>query len=230
MVIFAVKTVKISLNNIKMKQIKTYLVGLLLAFACVATMQAQSFSYGVVAGMNLTKLKLSGSVSDAVAYSSDNKAGWYIGPKVALNTVIGLGFDASLQYSQRKLSITQENTVSQSTQNKTYRTIEIPVNIRYNIGLGKIAGVYVSTGPQFGFALQNMSWSNVGNNFDRSNMNTTWNIGAGVRLLGHLEVGLGYNFALGSAGKILGDYEGTSTDSELKYKTNTFQVQVAYMF
>ena len=65
-------------------------------------------------------------------------------------------------------------------------------------------------------------------------MNTTWNIGAGVRLFKHLEASVGYNFALSKAGKAifnnLGGSTGNSDDYELKYKTNTFQLQVAYMF
>lgn len=225
-----------------MKKAKTLCVALLLAMAGGVAAQAQSFSYGIVAGLNLTKLKYSGNMKEN--FSSDNKAGWYVGPKVAFNTVIGIGIDAALEYSERNLSITNDaydelgldgNYVA-ATQTKTYRTFEIPVNVRYNIGFGKKAGVYVATGPQFGFALQNMKWNKVctGGNFSKQNMNVTWNIGAGLRLLNHLEVGIGYNMALGKAGKAIwktvGGSTGESTDAELNYKTNTFQVQLAYMF
>lgn len=225
-----------------MKKITTLCLVLVLTLVGAMQMQAQSFSYGITAGYNLTKLKLSGNMKES--FSSDNKPGWFIGPKVAFNTALGIGIDASLQYSQRKLNITQPVYYDASTgtefggtaQSKTYRTLEIPINLRYNIGLGKIAGVYVFTGPQFGFAFKNMKWSNLGSgtNFSKENMNTTWNIGAGVRLMKHLEASIGYNFALGKAGKAifnnLGGETGNSQDAELKYKTNTFQVQVAYMF
>lgn len=213
-----------------MKKIPSLCLALLLALFTAAPASAQTFDWGIVAGMNLTKLKLSGNAKEN--FKSNNRTGWYVGPKIALNTAIGFGIDAALEYSQRELEIDNRTT----TENETYRTLEIPVNLRYNIGLGKKAGVYIATGPQFGFALKNMSWSNVGTgtNFDRNNMNTTWNIGAGLRLLNHLEVGVGYNFALGKAGKAIwegvSDTSGNSTDYELEYKTNTFQVQVAYMF
>lgn len=220
-----------------MKKFSALCLSLLLAFAGL-TAKAQKFSYGIVAGYDLTKVKYSGDMKNN--FSSDNKSGWYVGPKFVLSTAIGLGVDASLQYSQRKLNITQEgyydgneilNNVSQS---QTYRTIEIPINLRYSIGLGSSASVFAYTGPQFGFALQNMKFDKLGNNFSRENLNTTWNIGAGVRLLKHLEASVGYNFAIGKAGKAIlhgvGIYEGESQDLELKYKTNTFQVQLAYMF
>lgn len=203
----------------------------LLVMAATLTAQAQSFSYGITAGLNLSKLKLSGSAKSTLGsnISSDNRAGWFIGPKVEFNTVIGLGLDAALEYSQRKLNIT--NDISKTSESETYRTIEVPINLRYNIGFGKKLGVYIATGPQFGFALQNMKWGNLGtgNNFSKNNMNTTWNVGAGVRVLSHLEAGIGYNFALGKIGKSYVT-EGTSDDYQLEYKTNTFQVQLTYLF
>lgn len=215
-----------------MNLIKKTLASLLLIFACTLMAKAQSFSYGITAGYDLTKMTLSGSAKDN--FSTDNKAGWFVGLKVAFNTVFGIGIDASLQYSQRNLTLagldTNGNAASQS---EKYRTLEIPINLRYNIGLGKIAGIFFYTGPQFGFALGNMSWSKfgTGNNFEKENMNTTWNVGAGVRLLKHLEANIGYNFALSKAGKAMfSNWQGTSTDKELKFKTNTFQVQIAYMF
>lgn len=220
-----------------MKKFSALCLSLLVAFAGL-TAKAQKFSYGIVAGYDLTKVKYSGDMKNN--FSSDNKSGWYVGPKFVFSTVMGLGVDASLQYSQRKLNITQEgyydgneilNNVSQS---QTYRTIEIPINLRYSIGLGSSASVFAYTGPQFGFALQNMKFDKLSNNFSRENLNTTWNIGAGVRLFKHLEASVGYNFALGKAGKAIlngvGVNEGESQDLELKYKTNTFQVQLAYMF
>lgn len=220
-----------------MKKISTFCIALLLAFVGTVAAQAQSFSYGITAGYNLTKLTFSGSAKGH--FSSDNKPGWFIGPKVEFNTVIGLGMDASLQYSQRKLNIC-ENMYEASddildNRSETYRTIEIPINVRYNVGLGKMASVFVYTGPQFGFPLQSMTWDDfgTGSNFSKEKMNTTWNIGAGVRLLKHLEANVGYNFALSKAGSAILNNFGVETGSGkslMKYRTNTFQVQVAYMF
>lgn len=205
-----------------------------LTLAGVGTASAQKFSYGLTAGLNLSKVHFSGNGKSN--YSSDNRAGWYFGPKVEFNTVLGIGIDAALEYSQRKLNFNGAvEGQTASSESETYRTIEIPVNLRYNIGLGSVAGVYVSTGPQFGFALGNMKWSNVGSgdNFSKQNLNTTWNIGAGVRLAKHLEIGVGYNFAMGKVGKAVWNQigpNGESQDYQIKYKTNTFQVQAAYLF
>lgn len=215
-----------------MNTIKKLFATCLFILASILAANAQSFSYGITAGYDLTKMTLSGTAKEN--FSSDNKAGWFVGPKIVFSTVLGVGIDASLQYSQRDLTLTSEDWYGTPTsQSEKYRTIEIPINVRYNIGLGKIAGIFFYTGPQFGFALGNMKWSKFGTgaNFEKENMNTTWNIGAGVRLLKHLEANIGYNFALGKAGKAMfSNWQGTSNDQELKFKTNTFQVQIAYMF
>lgn len=215
-----------------MKHLKVLFLAAFLLLAGVSGAKAQTFDFGIVAGMNMTKLNLSGAKANL---SSSNRAGWYVGPKVYFNTVIGLGLNAALQYSERDLYI--ENNTLNEGQSKKYRTFEIPVNVRYNIGLGKKLGVYVSTGPQFGFALQSMSWDNfgTGNNFDRSNLNTSWNIGAGLRVANHFELGVGYNMSLGHTGKailnnIAGVPVGYDNSPELRYRTNTFQVELAYIF
>ena len=205
-----------------MKGMKIRLAVLLLSLGVIAPAAAQKFQWGLTGGLNLSKMKVSGDLETVRQFDSANRTGWYIGPKVAFSTILGIGFDAAVEYSQRDLEINNET--------EAYRTLEIPINLRYNIGLGDAAAIYVATGPQFGFALKNMAWSQtVATNFSKNNVNTTWNVGAGVRLLKHLEVGLGYNFAIGKVGKAIVP-TGDSRDVELEYKANTFQVQVAYLF
>ncbi len=188
---------------------------------------AQKLTWGITGGLNLSKLKVYGDATGNTGnFSSDNRNGWFIGPSVQLGTPLGIGLDAAVEYSQRRLNITYDDNV----ENKTYRSIEIPVNVSYAIGLGKMASVYIATGPQFGFALNQMKWSNVGSgsNFSRQNLNTTWNVGAGIRLLSRLDVGIGYNFGFHKTGKYTISKvlpTGDSQNYDLKYKTNTFQVK-----
>lgn len=56
---------------------------------------------------------------------------------------------------------------------------------------------------------------------------TTFNVGAGVKLLRHIQVGLNYNFGISKMAKTVSeDYEGP----EINMKKNTWQVSLAYMF
>ena len=66
---------------------------LLLTFAW-ATPASAELKFGVVGGLNLSKMSFSGG--DKGLLSSDNRCGWYIGPKAQFTLpLIGLGLDAS---------------------------------------------------------------------------------------------------------------------------------------
>lgn len=198
---------------------------LMTAMACTTTnAAAQGVKFGVVGGMNLTKLRISSNAPGAGIFDSANQTGWYVGGKMVLSSRIGLGADVALEYSKRMLDINDDNTASHS--------LEIPINVRYNIGLGSSLGLYIATGPQLGFALKNMRWNQAISEgvFEKENLTTTWNVGGGVRLFKVLEVGIGYNFALKNAGNIFVPQNNGNAGYDIEYKPNTFQLQAALLF
>lgn len=188
---------------------------MILALAFVLAMPSKSqVQFGVEAGVNLTKLNFSDNLS-SIAHS-DNMAGWYLGPKVNVKIpVIGLGLDAALVYSQKKLDVDGDLT--------TFRSFEVPVNVRYTIGLSSIASIHAATGPQFGFNIGNTNLYEATTTFKKEHMCVSWNIGGGVTLGGHLELGVLYNFGIS-------DYYKLEGNSDYNFKGNTFQVQAAYLF
>ena len=207
-----------------MKMRHSRIAMLLAAMACSSTFaSAQGLKFGVVGGMNLTKLRIS-STADRKHFGSDNQTGWYIGGKLVASTGFGLGADVALEYSKQMLDINDDATA--------YHTLEIPVNVRFNFFTDKTLGFYLATGPQFGFALKNMRWEDTmqGGNFSKENMTTTWNVGGVVRLFKRLEIGIGYNFAMKKAGSIFMPSDEDREDYELEYKPNTFQLQAALLF
>ena len=125
--------------------------------------------------------------------------------------------------------------------NETSRSFAIPINLKYSIGLGKLANVYVTTGPQFDFALGNKKNDDnatlIVSTFEQENMTTSWNVGAGVKLFKHLDLGLSYNFGLSETAKqTINIVGGTTIGSTLpanfntKVKANTFKIQATYYF
>lgn len=207
-----------------MKKIITALA-LVLSFAWTVPATAQGIKFGVVGGLNLTKMNFS-SGSDNL--NSDNRCGWYFGPKMNISLPLGIGLDAAVEYNQRRLNINESEDGVKYEDGETFRSIEIPVNLRYNFGLGSIASVYVSTGPQFGFAVGNSKmWDGM---FKSERMNTSWNIGAGAKLMNHLELGIGYNFAMTKWAKAIVPESWQGEGNGYNFKANTFQVQVAYLF
>lgn len=195
-----------------MKKIfSAFLVALFLIVAAPA--QAQ-LHFGVKGGLNLSKASFSKDM-----FKGDNQTGFFIGPMAEFTIpIIGIGADVAALYSQTKLDAGSETA--------KLKTIEVPVNLKWSFGLGSVLGLYVAAGPQFGF--------NIGNSWDSwyqlKKSNTTFNVGAGVKLLRHLQAGVNYNFAL-SHTATFHDYDmiGGETPS-YKVKNNTWQISVAYLF
>ena len=204
-----------------MKKIFT-LVTLVVALFAANTANAQ-LKFGLKGGLNITNMSFD---SDVVAQS--NQEGFFVGPTVKFSIpVVGLGFDLAALYDQRDAKI-DDTTVSQ-------RSINIPLNLRYNIGLGDLASIYLAAGPQFGF---NVGSKNIGivdevskSNFKFKDSNLSVNLGAGVNLISHLEIGFCYNIACGKTGEF--EVLKSVTDAVgnvVKAKNNSWQISAAYYF
>ena len=198
-----------------MKKIFT-LVTLVVALFAANTANAQ-LKFGLKGGLNITNMSFDSGVVD-----QSNQEGFFVGPTVKFSIpVVGLGFDLAALYDQRDAKI-DDTTVSQ-------RSINIPLNLRYNIGLGDLASVYLAAGPQFGF---NVGSKNIGivdevSNFRFKDSNLSVNLGAGVNLISHLEIGFCYNIACGKTGEF--EMLKGVTDA-VKAKNNSWQISAAYYF
>ena len=201
-----------------MKKILTLVV--LLATITVAA-QAQVKS-GVKGGLNITSMKLDKSVAD-----KSNQAGFFIGPTVKFTLpVVGLGIDAAALYDQRSAKVLDETLKQQS--------IQIPINLRYGIGLGSTASFYIFAGPQFGFAIGDKvtELANDAADWSLKDSNLSANVGLGLMLLNHLQVSANYNIALGTTGEVdVNNAINTAWNTAIgKAKANAWQLSVAYFF
>jgi len=205
-----------------MKKIFTSMVVALMMM--VAPAQAQ-LKFGVMGGLNMTQMSFSSDIKD----NASNKAGFFIGPTVNFTIpVVGLGIDAAALYDQREAKNDDTSIKSQS--------IQIPVNLRYGIGLGNMASVFAFAGPQFGFNLSSdktlSETANVAKTeWTMKKSNLSLNIGVGAMLLGHLQAKLNYNIALGKTGEFeYSDMIGNTKKVIGDAKANAWQISVAYFF
>ncbi len=200
-----------------MKKILTVIVLTCIAFAVPAQAQVK---FGLKGGLNLTNLSADG-INDAFS----NKAGFYIGPTVKLTLpVVGLSVDGSALYDQRNAKIkgTDETIKSQ--------TIQIPINVRYGVGLSSVVNVFAFAGPQFGFNIGDKSkilsemagWS-------LKSSNISGNVGIGATVFSKLQITANYNFQLSKTGEV----EYTNPDGTIgtgKMKFNSWQLGLGYYF
>ena len=164
--------------------------------AATMTVQAQGLKFGIKGGLNLTKMTFSKDV-----YSSDNQAGFYLGPTLKLSLPLGFCVDAAALYDQRSAKVESNGQAGTGDEKIKQKSIQIPINARYNIGLGSEAGIYLAVGPQFGFPVGDKVYNTKVGEYTLKSSNLSFNFGAGVYLLNHLEVGFSYNLAAGKSGE-----------------------------
>ena len=184
------------------------------ALMMAAPAQAQLIKFGVKGGMNFSKLDTNvKSWSDAV----DSSTGFFIGPMAEVTLpIIGLGVDGALMYSQKGSGDFKQ------------QGIEIPVNLKYTIGLGSMFGIYLAAGPDFYFDFKG------DDEFDsvaKEKSQVSINLGAGLKLLRKLQVGLTYQIPLKDSYSL--DNLSLAPGAEKEHwgaKNKTWQVSLAYIF
>ena len=203
-----------------MKKLFTLIV--LVAATCFAMPASAQLKFGVKGGLNITDMSLSSDV-----FETSNRTGFFIGPTVKFTLpIVGLGIDASALYDQRESELTNaDNEVTKIKQ----QAINIPINLRYDIGLGSLAAVYLAAGPQVGFNVgdKNQTLFDDVADWKLNSSNFSVNVGAGVMLLSHLQVGANYNIVCGKTGKIT-YLDGV--ESVFRGRSNSWQISMAYYF
>lgn len=203
------------------------------ALGLMAAMPSQAqIKFGVKGGLNITDMSMDSKVLDA-----SNRTGFFIGPSVKFTLpIVGLGVDAAALYDQRESKLKGDVNGYEADVNTKLKqqSINIPINLRYGFGLGSLASVYLAAGPQFGFNVgdKNFDMLKVAN-YKMKSSNFSVNLGAGVSLIKHLEVGFNYNIACGKTGEVTG--KGVAEDvvknlADSEGKSNAWQISVAYYF
>lgn len=214
-----------------MKKILLSLV--LIAFTLgTPTAKAIDFDWGVTGGLNVTKLNMNGTGEKF--FSSSNRAGWFIGPKIDLGFALGFGLDASVLFQQTQHNLKLETPLGDLSATHNANFISLPINARYNIGIGDSFSIFIATGPQLDFGWGDTEEKWFSTTFRRENLAVNWNVGAGVRVLKHLELGLGYNFGLTKAGERVDDWKESILNNlngnKEDYRANTFKLHATYYF
>lgn len=207
-----------------MKKVITLVV---LIAAVSLTAQAQGLKFGVKGGLNISKMSFSKDV-----VSSDNKTGFFVGPSLKLSLPAGFSADIAALYDERSTDVSGSKatavegdiiTSTSGTETIKQKSLQIPLNLRYNIGLSSMAGLYLAAGPQFGFLVADKVLKTEFGDYRLKDANLSINFGAGLYLMGHLEVGFTYNLAAGKSGEFK-DWNDVDTHN------NAWQISAAYYF
>ena len=198
---------------------KKFIFAFIALFAFVAMPSQAQVSLGVKGGLNISDMSF-----DKDVLNTKNKAGFFVGPTLKFKVpLVGLGFDIAALYDQREAELKENGTKI------TQKSINVPVNLRYNVGLGDLAGIYFAAGPQFGFNIGDKNFSSTLGDMTLKKSNLSVNLGAGVRLFDYLEIGAVYNIACGKTGEFK-DLTDVTNIGKSDIKTNSWQISVACYF
>ena len=187
----------------------------LLAVMALMTVPAKSqIKFGVKGGLNISSVHFNKDI-----VGKDNVTGFNIGPMIEVTApVMGIGFDAAILYSQKGIGGKNEDEMKNDY-------IDVPINLKWKFGLPIIKG-YIAAGPYVGFRVGgDKLWDipgSVGDQLKAKTFNAGVNIGAGIELIKHLQVG--FNYALG----LTEDY--SASKLELNGKNRGWSITVAILF
>ncbi len=193
---------------------------------CMAIPTQAQLKWGVKGGLNVSKLSI-----DSKWYSSDNQMGFFIGPMMEFNIpATGLGIDASVLYSQQAIRVNSNDREDVTEGN--VQGLDVPINLKYTFGLGSMAGIYVAAGPDLFFDFSKkgeLSYAYL----IKKDMNIGLNVGAGIKLIKHLQIGVTYTIPLSDSGHLddsaITDYF-VNPPPVYKCKTTSWKVSAAYLF
>ena len=211
---------------------KIFTAAIVAATMLFSTSSAQAqVKFGLKGGLNVTNMSINSEVFDA-----DNQTGFFIGPTVKFTLpIVGLGIDASALYDQRDAKITVEDNGASVESKIKNQSINIPINLRYGVGLGSTASVYLFAGPQFGFNVgdKNQSLFKDMGEWRLKSSTFSVNVGLGAMLLSHLQISANYNIACGKTGETtvssaLGEL--AQSAAKKRGRANAWQIGLAYYF
>ena len=210
---------------------KKLVVVLMMAMLLISPANAQ-VRLGIKGGMNLSKLTF-----DKDVVSSNNRAGFFVGPifYVDLPFLPGFGFDLAAIYDRKGTTMTAVID-DQKYEKKGYvQFLDVPIDINYKISFTRGFAIYGSTGPQFSFNLKQDDFKTIVDqraNYKIKDSNFSWNVGFGMEIIRHFRLGYNYNIALGDWAEVKEDltetvYQGLKND---KMKGSSHQVYLVYIF
>ncbi len=206
-----------------MKSIKSFLLVIALLLGTASAANAQ-FRFGIKAGVAINSMKF-----DKSAFDSDNQAG-FLGGLTAQFTVpvIGIGADLSAVYVRRNAKFMAEYTDGSTSLEKAGRDyIEIPLNLRWNIGLpvvGKLLSPYITTGPSVAFLCSKSAYKD----FTNKRADWAWNFGLGLQFFNKVQIGASYGLGLTKALKWTGN--GNLVGASVPGKNRYWTITAAYLF
>ncbi len=171
---------------------------ILLLLALLSTPVFSQIKFGVKADVGLNNPTFS-----TEALKVENMTSYSIGPSVEALlplTAVDVGFDLSLLYNDNRMSVA--NLTGNNNGEKievSNRYLNLPVNVKAKLGLGGLPiKLYGVAGPYVGYLIsgEKIDFQGMSDDIKAKSLQAGANIGAGLEVLGMVQVGVNYNVRL----------------------------------
>ncbi len=198
---------------------KKYLYSLAMAIAVLLIAipaHSQILKFGIKGGLNLTELETN------INGLKNNSMGYFVGPMVEITAPgVGLGVDGAIMYAQRgKDEMKMEG-------------VEIPLNLKFMFGAGSTMSIFLAAGPDFFLNLKDIDLGAIDATIDGykskdKRAQVGLNLGGGIKLANHLQIGLNYQMPLGDSFTFKKIVDAVKDKEGAQF--NTWQLSLAYIF
>ncbi len=177
---------------------------------------SQIIKFGIKGGLNLTELETN------INGLKNNSMGYFVGPMVEITAPgVGLGVDGAIMYAQRgKDEMKMEG-------------VEIPLNLKFTFGAGSTMSIFLAAGPDFFLNLKDIDLGAIDATIDGykskdKRAQVGLNLGGGIKLANHLQIGLNYQMPLGDSFTFKKIVDAVKDKEGAQF--NTWQLSLAYTF
>jgi hypothetical protein len=135
-------------------------------------------------------------------YSVENMNSYKIGPVAEFTLpLIGLGLDVSLLYSNEKMKVNKVNDEEKKVRidELTSHYIDVPLNLKYRIGLLSLLKVYLAAGPYMQIKIAgdgSEKLEDVFGDIGEKKFQSGLNFGIGADIISRVQVGFNYQLKL----------------------------------
>ncbi len=146
---------------------------------------------------------LKNSPIESNALKVENMTSYSIGPSVEVIlplAPVNLGVELSLLYNDNRMSVANLTTKNNGDKIEvSNRYLNLPVNVKAKLGLGGLPiKLYGVAGPYVGYLIsgEKIDFQGMSDDIKAKSLQAGANIGAGLEVLGMVQVGVNYNVRL----------------------------------
>lgn len=175
-----------------MKSKKLWITGLM-AFLMMGGTASAQVRFGIRGEVGINKPSFTKNL-----YSVENMNDFKVGPTVEfMFPVIDFGIEGSILYSNGKMNVKYEK-IKTVVEDISSHSIDIPVNLKYKIGLISPVKIFLATGPYANFRLEgnDFKYKTFMNKVKAKKFQAGVNLGAGLEVINHVAVGFNYRMKL----------------------------------